>query len=37
MNIIVGLYAQLIDAVVSPYNIGAKGEMRIETVFYAGN
>ena len=37
MNIIVGLYAQLIDAVVSPDNIGAQGEMWIESVFHAGN
>ena len=37
MNIIVGLDAHLIDAVVGPYNIGAHGEMWIETVFHAGN
>ena len=37
MDIIVGLDTQLIDAVVSPYNIGADGEVWIETVFHAGN
>ena len=37
MNIIVGLYAQLIDAVVGPNNIGAHSEMWIDTVFHTGN
>ena len=37
MNIIVGLDAQVINAVVSPDNIGAQGEMWIESVFHAGN